>query len=252
MLCLECGDPATCRSHIIPGAIGKDIIAVSDGRKSLSLAVPDRTDDTIQSGIFDKNILCATCDGKLGKYDDHAIDISRLVGTSSEVLTRDDFTIRREQGVNHECLALFAAAVVWRASVSTYRELQQFNLDNEQQKQFRAMAFRAIADVPTVAILRLVSENPIAHKATELGISYPGRFTTSDGHSRVRFSIRGLLFLVKIGREPDVWLESNAVTTLGKTKGSKCLTGPLFSFEGLLETDNVRKTKYVSKILGPV
>jgi hypothetical protein len=232
--CLNCDNPATCRAHILPGAVGKDIIAGAEGRKALSLAVPDRTDDTLQSGIFDKYILCSDCDGKLNLYDDHAIEISRLPGTSAEVLTRDDFTIQRDGGVNHEYLALFAAAVLWRASVSTYRELRKFSLDAAE------------------AVLRLVSDNSIAHEAARLTMSYPGKFITDDGHWRVKFSIRGLLFLTKIGERPDEWLEARAVTRLGKAKGPACLTGPLFSFDGLLEADKVRSTKYVTSILGPV
>ena len=252
MPCLNCGSPATCRAHILPGAVGKDIIiSADDGRKALSLAAPDRTDNTLQSGIFDSDILCGACDGKLGLYDDHAIHISRLLGTHAEVLTRNDFTIQRDKGVNHQHLALFAAAVLWRASVSTYRELWQFSLEAPEQERFRAMAFQEIVDVPTVAILRLVSENPIAHKAARLAMSYPGRFITDDGHWRAKFSIRGLLFLIKIGQRPDAWLEAIAVTTLGKAKGPACLTGPLFSFDGMLEADNVRSTKYVTSILGP-
>jgi len=250
MPCLNCGNPATCRAHVLPGAIGKDIIAAADGRKALSLAAPDRTDDTFQSGVFDKYILCSACDGTLGLYDDHAVDISRLLGTPAEVLTRNDFTIRRDNVVNHEHLALFAAAVLWRASVSTYRELQQFRLDAAERERFRAMVFKEIADVPTVAVLRLVSENPIAHEAARLSMSYPGRFITDDNHWRARFAIRGLMFLVKVGSTPDDWLEAIAVTTLGKTKGPAYLTGPLFPFDGLLEIDNIRSTKYLSKILG--
>ena len=87
-------------------------------------------------------------------------------------------------------------------SVSRYRELSQFSLDAEEQERFRAMAFKEIVDVPTVAVLRLVSDNRIAHKAARLALSYPGRFITDDGHWRVKF--RGLLFLIKIGQRPDV------------------------------------------------
>ena len=252
MPCLNCRNPATCRAHILPGAVGKDIIITSDNRrKALSLAAPDRTDDTLQSGIFDKDILCGPCDGKLGLYDSHAVDICRLLGTTAEVLTTNDFSVRRDDGVNHEHLALFAAAVLWRASVSTYRELQQFTLDPAEQERFRAMAFKEIMDVPTVGVLRLVSDNPIAHEAARLAMSYPSRFTTNEGFTRAKFSMRGLLFLIKLGQTPDDWLEAITVTALGKVKGSACLTGPLFSFDGLLEVDNIRSTKYVTSILGP-
>jgi hypothetical protein len=45
-------------------------------------------DNSIQSGLFDDNILCSDCDGKLGVFDDHAIEISRLLGTGNEVIAR--------------------------------------------------------------------------------------------------------------------------------------------------------------------
>jgi hypothetical protein len=97
----------TCRAHIQPAALGKDIIKEA-GRKTLSLAVPDRMDNSIQSGLFDDNILCGSYDGKLGVFDDHAIEISRLLGTAHEVIDRKEnyFTVTRGNGVNHEQLAL--------------------------------------------------------------------------------------------------------------------------------------------------
>ena len=119
MPCVVCGDVKTCRAHIQPAALGKDIIKEA-GRKTLSLAVPDRMDNSIQSGLFDDNILCGSYDGKLGVFDDHAIEISRLLGTAHEVIDRKEnyFTVTRGNGVNHEQLALFGAAVVWRSSIS--------------------------------------------------------------------------------------------------------------------------------------
>lgn len=129
MPCVVCGNVKTCRAHIQPAALGKDIIKQA-GRKTLSLAVPDRMDNTIQSSIFDDNILCSSCDGKLGVFDAHSIDISCLLGTACEIIDhrKNCFTVTRSGGVNHEHLALFGAAVVWRTSVSRYRELREFSL----------------------------------------------------------------------------------------------------------------------------
>jgi hypothetical protein len=121
--------------------------------------------------------------------------------------------------------------------------------------RWRPRRVRFAASCPRLHAIGLLADaeprlaaHPNARNAARQAMSYPGRFITDDGHWRAKFSIRSLLFLIKIGQRPDEWLESIAVTTLGKAKGPACLTGPLFSFDGLLEADNVRSTKYVTSI----
>ena len=196
MPCVVCGDVKTCRAHIQPAALGKDIIKQA-GRKTLSLAVPDRMDNSIQSGLFDDNILCSGCDGKLGVFDHHAIGIKRLLGTAHEIIDRkaNYFTIACGNGVNHEQLALFGAAVVWRASISRYRELSQFTLGNNEA-WFRDMLFRQSTEIPTVLIARLVGANALTHEAAMTALSYPQRIKIR-GISLARFITRGLSSLFK-------------------------------------------------------
>jgi hypothetical protein len=131
MPCLVCGSAVTCRAHILPKQAGREIIKRSQ-RRTLSLAVPNRMHNFIQSGLFDDQILCSHCDGKLGVYDNHAIQILRLLGTEHETINREAsrFTITRSRGVNHLQLALFGAAVAWRTAVSKYSKLSGFTLGN--------------------------------------------------------------------------------------------------------------------------
>jgi hypothetical protein len=248
MPCVVCGDVKTCRAHIQPAALGKDIIKQA-GRKTLSLVVPDRMDNSIQSGLFDDNILCSGCDGKLGVFDDHAIEISRLLGTAHEVIDRkrNCFTVTRGNGVNHEQLALFGAAVVWRASISRYRELSQFTLGNNEA-WFRDMLFRQSTEIPTVLIARLVGANALTHEAAMTALSYPQRIKIR-GISLGRFITRGLMFLVQTTRAGDASLRADAVTTFGRSAGSTCLTGVLMPFEKLGELPQVEKSKYVQSVL---
>ena len=46
------------------------MIKASPDRTTLSLAAPNRTNDSLQSGLFDEQILCAKCDGILGIPND--------------------------------------------------------------------------------------------------------------------------------------------------------------------------------------
>jgi hypothetical protein len=206
-------------------------------------------DNNIQSGLFDDNILCSGCDVKLGLFDDHAIDISRLLGTTHEVINRkvNRFTVTRGNGVSHEQLALFGAAVVWRASISSYRELSQFTLGNNEA-WFRDMLFRQSTEIPTVLIARLVGANALTHEAAATTLSYPQKIKIR-GKWVARFYTRGLMFLVQTTRAADASLRADAVTTFGRSAGSTCLTGVLMPFEKLGELRQVEKSKYVQCVL---
>lgn len=108
----------------MPKEAGREIIKRS-GRRTLSLVAPDRMHNFIQSGLVDDQILCSRCDGILGAYDNHAIQIVRLLGTEHETINREAnrFAITRSRGVDHVQLALFGAAVVWRTAVSRISKL---------------------------------------------------------------------------------------------------------------------------------
>jgi hypothetical protein len=145
MPCLNCGSADTCEAHIIPKEAAREIIKRSI-RKTLSLAAPNRMHNFLQSGFVDKEILCSRCDGVLGVYDNHATQILRLLGTEHEVIDHqaNRFTITRGRGVNHERLALFGAALVWRTSVSKYRELAEFTLGNNEAWMRKIVSVRAM------------------------------------------------------------------------------------------------------------
>ncbi|MFZ1963941.1 MAG: hypothetical protein WAU78_10850 [Roseiarcus sp.] len=214
------------------------------------MAAPNRMDNSIQSGLFDDNILCSECDGKLGGFDDHAIEISRCLGTANEVIDRraNRFTVRRLSGVNHEKLALFGAAVVWRTSVTRYRELSEFTLGNNEA-WFRDMIFRKNGEIPTVLIARLVGANALAQEAAATALSYPVGIKNRRGISLARFVVRGLLFLVQTTRAADTSLLADAVTTFGMSAGPTCLTGVLYPFEMLADLKQVAKSQYIRRVL---
>jgi hypothetical protein len=249
MPCLECGNPKTCRAHILPAALGKDIIKQESGLKALSLLVPNRIDNTIQSSLFDENILCSDCDGRLNLFDDHAIEIIRLLGTAHEAITSqaNSFTVTRISGINHEQLALFAAAVVWRTSVSKYRELSEFTLGNNEA-WFRDMIFRRSTDIPTVLAARLVDRSAIPDETAAGALQYPVRVRLR-GVSAARFVVRGLIFLVQTTRAVNPTLHAGAITTFGRSAGPTCLTGLLFPFDQVADSANIWKSKYMQHLL---
>ncbi len=243
-LCLNCGYLKLCDAHILPAALGKDIIK-STG-KSLSLLAPDRK-GVSQSGLFDPNILCSTCDGFLGNFDRHAIEIVRLVGTNEEEIDRNlgFFTLSYNRDINHDYLALFGAAVVWRASVS--RKFN-FSLGNNQD-WFRDIIFRKTTEFPIVTIARLVGENPLTHRAAMDALMYPVRIKTADNISLARFYACGLMFLVQTSRRKHAMWEKGSVTDFGRSRGVANITGRLMPFENLADLKQAKKSKYVQEIL---
>jgi hypothetical protein len=203
----------------------------------------------IQSGFVDKQILCSRCDGILGLYDNHATQILRLLGTKHEVIDRQAhcFTITRGNGVNHEHLALFGAAVVWRTSASKYRELDEFTLGNNEA-WMRDIVFRQSNDIPTVLVARVVGRTPLTHDAAMTALSYPVRIKMR-GIWLARFHFGGLMFLVQTTRAADASLCADAVTTFGRSAGPACLTGVLYPFEELADLRDIRQSKHAQQVL---
>lgn len=248
MPCLFCGNTTTCRAHIQPAALGKDITKRSR-RQTPSLLAPNQHRVQV-GGLFDDNILCSDCDGKLGRFDDHAIVISRLLGTEHEIIDHKSnrFTITYSDEVNHHQLALFGAAVVWRASVSRVcRDLSGFTLGNNEA-WIRDMIFGQSAEIPTALIARIVGGNTITHEAAMTMLSYPVKIKIR-GVSLARFYVRGLMFLVQTTRNADASLRADAVTTIGGSAGLNCLTGSLMPFEKLGDLPQVEKSEYVQYVL---
>ncbi len=247
MPCRNCPEPKTCKAHIMPAALGKDVIEASG--KNLTLLAPDRT-GTFQSGLFDPNILCARCDNTLGDYDGHAINIIRLLGTVDEVIDRQAgiFSLSYSKGIDHERLALFGAAVVWRASASAIcRGHNGFSLGNNEE-WFRQMIFREIPELPIVSIARIMGRTPQEQKMADTAMLYPVRVRPNGSHiSMAKFCLNGFMFLVQTTRNKTTIWSPGCVTELGKSAGVNYLTGALMPFERLGGLEDIKKSKHMRK-----
>lgn len=251
MPCLKCGAPTTCRSHILPKSLGRWIIERSPGRKTLSLAAPDRRQDNFQSGMTDSSILCAACDGKLGEADNHATEIIRLLGTDHETIdvARSSFALHRPHGVHHHLLARFASSVVWRHSVAQYRELKEFSL-GPNEPWMKELAFPGSEEVATVVVARLIGATPETEHAALTAMSYPVSIFWENRRC-ARFVAGGLMFLVQTSRRPSGKLKALSVTTSGRALGELVLAGQLMPFEKLGDLPQVMNSKYVQDTLKP-
>jgi hypothetical protein len=221
------------------------------GGKTLSLCAPDQINNSIQSGFFDDTILCGTCDGKLGQYDKHAIEVSRLIGTTRESIGALQFSVRHNGEIDHQSLALFAGAVVWRASVSLrIKSLSGFTLGTNEP-WLRQMIFREVGAIPDVVVARLVGNTAIHHKAAMAALSYPVAIKSKRGTWMARFVLHGLMFLVCTSRSPERWMREESVTAFGRSAGMDQLIGKIMPFDQLADLAQVKRSKYVQRILSP-
>lgn len=128
-ICKLCGsDKKLVQAHVIPRSfwyldqrrdspfIGPlAIMSSSGGRAKPSLI-----------GLYDTNILCESCDGRLGKLDQHAAE--HLIRGKREPLRIADVEAWRYTQVSPRLLIQFLASVAWRASVSSLPYYSRVNL----------------------------------------------------------------------------------------------------------------------------
>ena len=139
-ICRWCGDKhQLIRAHIIPRSFYDDVRGDTDQVLMLS---PDKSKYTsvTQSGVFDSGILCATCDGLLGRFDDYGRAIFKRVPTDQQdlIVDRDRMPI----GFNLRCddvqrAQKFLLSVLWRASVTSNDFFSNVNLGDKYEARIR-------------------------------------------------------------------------------------------------------------------
>lgn len=126
--CLYCEQPKKlCRAHIVPK--GFNFPRVSG--ESSPILVSNKPSFHIrrsQSGVYDKNILCAECDQGFGRLDEYAK--SALLETST-VKTHSlgaKPVIFEYPDCDPEKLCRFVLSVLWRGAISTQEFYKRINL----------------------------------------------------------------------------------------------------------------------------
>ena len=84
-------------------------------------------------GIYDKNILCATCDNNIGIWDNYAQHL--LLKDFSEenaILVNNRKVAYKIETFDYEKLKLFFISLIWRASISTHSFYKRIKLGQYQ------------------------------------------------------------------------------------------------------------------------
>jgi hypothetical protein len=96
-----------------------------------NMKISQTTVGITQHGVYDSKILCKDCDGKIGIYDNYAVDVSRRF--PKEHIACGDGTFEMVN-VDGDKLAKFILSVLWRASISSRPEFRAVRLGVYESK----------------------------------------------------------------------------------------------------------------------
>ena len=96
--------------------------------------------ETIQSGIFDRDILCAQCDAILGRLDEYGYTVFKSFPTDKDhlVVDRDRMPIGYDLRCdNVQKAQKFLLSVLWRASVTKHDFFSRVSLGDKYENKIR-------------------------------------------------------------------------------------------------------------------
>jgi hypothetical protein len=189
--CRGCGASQTIEAHLIPRAFVHDM---RSGQKSILIGSATRKGRKVsQSGLIDRNILCAKCDGHLGQYDTFGVNFSRTFAAKSRLVWPDIF---RVHPADTESLVRFFVSILWRCSISNLDEAKEVNLGTFEDK-FRDVLFSGVscATEPETVLYRYKSRVIKAQDIVLLPFKSPFVDGTLDAYS---VSMGGFRAFVKV------------------------------------------------------
>ncbi len=151
-----------------------------------------------QLGEFDSGILCADCDGFLGRFDDYALELCQTFEKLHTRLPDEAFELPH---ADRERFGKFVFSVLWRASISKRPSLAVVKL-GPYEKKFRDVIFssRSIDEVPEAEITleRYTVRGPIDPAGH---FFYPTRFEIT-GLNFYNFAVGGFRIRTKVTNRP--------------------------------------------------
>jgi hypothetical protein len=118
----QCNSTQLVNAHIIPRGFARDDVK---GNQPHNLKITLDQVHPTQHGVYDPNILCESCDGKLGRLDDYALEVCRRF-PREHVDTRDGGW--EMANVHGDHFAVFVLSVLWRASITSRVEFRKVSL----------------------------------------------------------------------------------------------------------------------------
>jgi hypothetical protein len=191
----QCASTDLIDAHIFPRGFARDIMG--DHTHNLKIMM-DRV-QTTQHGVYDPNILCESCDGKLGKLDDYALEICRRFPREHVIAPDGLFEMNTVDG---DKFAKFVLSVLWRASITSRVEFRKVSL-GPYEASAQKIIFGA-APVDSLPAYKLL----LGRYQTRGGELNPDRNYTSPARLKIEgtngwaFALHGFRVIAKIDRRP--------------------------------------------------
>jgi hypothetical protein len=151
-----------------------------------------------QLGEFDSGILCADCDGLLGRFDDYVIELCQKFEQLHTKLGPKGFELPH---ADRELFGKFVLSVLWRASISKRPSVARVKL-GPYEKRFRDIIYssRSIDELPEAEI---ILERYTARGAVDPAgqYFYPTRFKIADLNF-YNFGVGGFRIRTKVDNRP--------------------------------------------------
>jgi hypothetical protein len=208
MTCKLCGVQLTasnkCEAHIFPRSLLRVLSPEEYGQLKLVGTDMDRSKRR-PIGSYDKNILCSSCDSKIGIYDSYA----KVFVTNKHLVPHPSGAGWTMTGVDQGKLKLFCISYIWRASITT---LEEFNRTSAGAVHEEAMRLMILDDNPATPSDYTTS----VHKFVSIdgkfeGILFPARTRINDINHYEAYLPNGYKFWVKVDSRNDELIDSLSV-----------------------------------------
>lgn len=141
-LCLQDKKLLT-KSHIIPNFMYKGITDEKGRLFVLDTTRPEKK-QVIQSGAYEANILCHECDNEiLSGFETYANnhfyskDYNAHNDKFQQIRNPDGACFTRCADIDYTKFKLFLMSILWRISISTYKQFTNFKLESEPEENLR-------------------------------------------------------------------------------------------------------------------
>ena len=165
-------------------------------------------------GVYDTGILCASCDGAMGLYDDYAKRI--LFDTPMEPYPHGPARLIQEY--DYAKLKLFFLTLLWRAGISTHRMFEQVTLGPHEDRLLAMIKAGNPGSSEEYSVIVMSFDDPCAR---ELGLQV-FRARKRGALNYYRFNAAGYTFFIKVDARATVGAFRQVMLAPG---------GPLFIVE---------------------
>ena len=192
MACKKCGKNETIKAHLIPKVFCREIQV---GKMHAAGVINSNKFIPSQSGIFDKQILCAKCDRELGELENYAAKTFRII---RENYVNNADGIKKIPSRDPDIICRFAAGILWKYSIAA-ENLGKIDLEDFSE-DIKKYAYGEIARPSFFDGLFIWLR---IYKGVPDLFTYRAPFPIKlEGINAFRFLLGGMLFIIKVDANP--------------------------------------------------